>query len=106
MFLAIGGTTADIGARRPDPSGRLPSEMAVTNCSYVHPLRPVASGVRFRAGGQLGSPPTIGPPLKSGPWQPVQTLARCLPNSAEASSAGGRTGWVVFAASESAAYFN
>jgi hypothetical protein len=50
-------------------------------------------GVRFRAGTQLGSPPTMGPPLKSGRWQPTQTPATCRPNSTVGSEGGGYSGW-------------
>src|SRR6186713_1261224 len=50
---------------------------------------PVASGVRLRAGGHAGSPPAIGPPLRSAPWHPRHTEARCLPNSVETVAAGG-----------------
>jgi hypothetical protein len=54
---------------------------------------PVASIVRLRAGGQLGSPPAMGPPAKSSPWQPVYTAARCRRNSTETSAAGGTALW-------------
>src|SRR5438094_7163140 len=85
------GAISFIGVRSPVPSGLRPSVSAVLNWAYVQPLSPVASGVRLRAGGQLGSPPTMGPPLRSVPWQPEQIVARCLPNSAVAASAGGYT---------------
>src|SRR5260221_1770338 len=80
-----------MGVRSSVPSGLRPRVSAALNWAYVQPFSPVASGVRLRAAGQLGSPPAIGPPLRSAPWHPEQIAARCLPNSALAASAGGYT---------------